>query len=147
MNSYIVSGRSPVNSDYDTLMETYLQPLVLEYSMYKALPFLNWSLTNKAIVRKEADNTISSEVSDIKFLQAQYKDSGDFIGQRCIEFLMQSYIDGKYPLYSASYNSNLDDIQPSKESPYFYGGIYLADSFPTYISPENGIKIRGKFDG
>jgi len=111
-------------------LENYIQPMTLEYSLAKTLPFINYSLTNKSIVRKGADNTVPVELNELKFLQQQYIDSADFIGQRLIKFLIQSYQDGKYPLYGSGYNNDIDDIQPSIDSPYeISGGLYLGTDY------------------
>ena len=114
------------NQDYRTLMDNYIMPYTLEMSMYKALPFLNYSFTNKSIVKKDADNTTPTELPELKYLQQQYRDSADFLGQRTVKYLIQSYNNGKFPLYGTNVDSS--DIQPNKEPPYLYGGIYLADA-------------------
>lgn len=129
-----------LSTDYQELLETYLQPITLELTLYKSLPFLSYTLTNKNIYQKESDNNRSIELDDIKFLQSMFKDSADFLSQQCILYLNQKVNnENKFPLYKSSENyQNLDYMtpEPDDSQPYYYGGIYLGDVDDFDINPD-----------
>lgn len=114
-------------AEYQDLFELYLKPITLNYSLYKALPFLTYTITNKTIVQKESDNSEGVELATIKFLQAQYKDSADEMTQECKLYLKQKYTDGLFPLYSNTYNDECDDVQADNDpnSQFYFGDIFL----------------------
>lgn len=121
-----ISGNT-ITGEYELLYSVYIKPIVLNYSLWKATPFLSFSITNKSIVKKEADNTISAELSEVKYLANEYKEMGDALTKQAILYLMQMHQDGYFPLYSTTYNQKLYEMKPDKENPYLFGGIFLGD--------------------
>ena len=52
---------------YKTLLDEYIQPTLAHWSLYSALPFLNWKLTNKSVVTKDSENSTASGLDEIKY--------------------------------------------------------------------------------
>jgi len=115
-----------ISAEYRTLLEDYIQPCTLNYALVKSMPFLNYKLTNKAVVKKEADNTITSDLKEIQFLQDTYRDTAEFYAERMIKFLLENY-EADYPLYANSNNDDIDEMKHKTNSPYATGGLYLGD--------------------
>lgn len=111
-----------MNEPYKSLFENYIQPITLEYAMYKSVPFIHYALTNKSIVKKGGDNNESADLGEIKYMQQEYLNSASALGAICIKHLIQGYCDGLYPEYRD--NTDLDEMKPEK-SVSFGCGIYL----------------------
>lgn len=120
---------------YSTLVEEYIQPTLVQYTMYKSLPFLKYSFTNKSVVSKNADNVDSVELSELKYIQNQYKQSGDEMLLAMKKYIIEEYSNGNFPEFGE--NEDLDEQQPNRENPNLYGGLYLGDSISrgTNIDP------------
>lgn len=80
-----------LTGNYLTLMQLYIQPTLAQYVMYEALPFINWQITNKAVVTKNSENSTASNKEDIIFLQAKIFDNANFYAQRFINYLRANY--------------------------------------------------------
>lgn len=103
-----------------TLLEDYIQPALIEWVTYTALPYLNYKFTNKSISKKSSDNSEPSELSEVNFLRQDIRDDAEYLSERMTKFL-EANLD-IYPEYNTG-NSDCDDIKPSKLN--FISGIYL----------------------
>lgn len=111
-----------MNEPYTSLFTDYIQPLTLEYTMYKSIPFIHYAITNKSVVKKGGDNNESAELEEIKYLQQEYLNSASAFGNICIKHLIQGYCDNLYPEYRE--NTKIDEIKPDTSVSYG-SGIYL----------------------
>ncbi len=104
---------------YKTLLDDYIQPVLIEWSFYEALPFISLKLTNKTIGRGNADYLIEGDLEDLKYLRNTVRDMGRFLAERLIGQLKEN--SNLYPEYNT--NSGLDKIQP-QYSQNLFGGVY-----------------------
>ena len=110
-----------VSSRIDTLLRDYIQPVLVEYTTYVALPFLNYKITNKSVSKKYSENSDYSELNEINYLRAQIRNDAEYLADRVSKFLMAD--SGQvYPEYYEGVSS-CDEISPSRKN--FFGGIYL----------------------
>lgn len=123
---------------YKELLDNWIQPAVMHWTVYHALPFINYKLTNKAISEK---NTMSSSggstptaLDTVKYLRDVTRDKAEFYNQRIREYIInnEQYLP-EYSIYT-----NLQSIKP-KPTTYF-GGIYLKNA------PIGGYNNYGGFD-
>lgn len=122
-NAY--SGGTIAN-EYLTLLEDYIQPALLEFAMYKSIPFIAYALTNKGVSQKESDNETPLDLEQIKFLQNQYYESAMQLKDSCRDYLREQYCNqGKFPEYGNEYNTAIDAIKSDKSEGGGYCGIYL----------------------
>ena len=134
-----VSGAS-LSGAYKTLVDTYIQPVLIHYSLYECLPFLSYKIMNKDIVRKLSETSTGASLDDIKFMRANILNTAQFYTQRLVDYITNHTSD--YPEYSTN---SLGDMSPSKEG-YFSGinlkpykqdhGITLNDFLTSDISPD-----------
>jgi spore coat polysaccharide biosynthesis protein SpsF (cytidylyltransferase family) len=111
-----------VSNRIKTLIEEYIQPTLVHYTTYEALPFFNFKVTNKAVSKKFSDNSDYSELNEINYLRGLVRDNGEYMAERLTKFLMAD--DGKvYPEYITG-NNEEDEIRPSRKN--FHFGIYIA---------------------
>lgn len=103
-----------------TLLEDYIQPALVEWVTYTALPYLNYKITNKSISKKSSDNSEPSDLNEVNYLRQNIRDDAEYYSERMTKFLESNkdiyteYING---------NTDCDDIKPSKLN--FISGIYL----------------------
>ena len=103
-----------------TLLEDYIQPALVEWITYTALPYLNYKFTNKSISKKSSDNSEPSELNEVNFLRQDIRDDAEYLSERMTKFLEAN--ETTYPEYNNG-NTECDDIKPTKVN--FINGIYL----------------------
>jgi hypothetical protein len=108
------------NANYKTLLDDYIVPCLVEYSFYEVMPFISLKITNKSIVRGNAEFATEGDLSDLKYLRQTVLDIAQFYAQRVSNYLKQySY---NYPEYFT--NSGLDKIVPNSTS--YFNGVYIS---------------------
>ena len=111
-----------VSSRIETLLKDYIQPVLVEYTTYVALPYLNYKITNKAISKKFSDNSDYAELNEMNYLKSAVRNDAEYLANRLTKFL-QADSGQTYPEYFEGIDS-CDKIAPSRKN--FFGGIYLA---------------------
>tara|TARA_R110001592_G_scaffold148690_2_gene373865 strand:+ start:96 stop:674 length:579 start_codon:yes stop_codon:yes gene_type:complete len=105
------------NDDYETLIDTYVQPVLIHYALYECLPFLSYKIMNKDIVRKISETSTAASLEDIKFMREIVQNTAEYYAQRLVDYLKNNTA-----LY-AEYSSNSGaDLSPSKQA-YFSGMV------------------------
>ena len=107
---------------YKELFETFVQPTMLEFLMYKSVPSIAFALTNRGTVKKNSDNSESLELDEIKYLQQQYLNSAEQLSKQMIAHMKRLYCEKKLPEYGE--NEFIDEIKPIQDTS-FGTGIYL----------------------
>ena len=110
------------NVAYKTVLEDYIVPCLIEYSFYEVMPFISLKITNKSIVRGNAEYATEGDLADLKYLRQSVRDLAEFYAQRLTNFLRQ--YSNNYPEYFT--NSGLDKIVPNSTS--YFAGVYIKGS-------------------
>jgi hypothetical protein len=110
-----------VSPRYATLLQDYIQPALVEWVTYIALPYLNYKFVNKGVVKKSSDNSESADLNEINFLRQDIRNDAEYLSDRLVKFLI-SNVD-TYPEYNTG-NNDCDDIRPKKNN--FFNGVYLS---------------------
>ena len=110
------------NVAYKTVLEDYIVPCLIEYSFYEVMPFISLKITNKSIVRGNAEYAAEGDLADLKYLRQSVRDLAEFYAQRLTNFLRQ--YSNNYPEYFT--NSGLDKIVPNSTS--YFAGVYIKGS-------------------
>ena len=109
----------PQNSNYKTLLDDYIVPALIQWAFYESLPFISLKITNKSILRPNADNATEADLTDLKYLRSTVQDLAQFYSQRISNYLKQySY---NFPEFFT--NSGLDKIVPNSTS--YFNGVYI----------------------
>lgn len=97
----------------NTLLRTYIFPALKNYTLATALPMLNWKITNKAVMKKDGENSQSSDFETINKLIDIFFDKAESYTERAIKYLEANNTD--YPLY---YNpgNGIDIVRPKRTS-------------------------------
>ena len=79
---------SSLTGDYKTLMETYIQPALVQFAFAQLAPYLRLRFVNNAVVVMGAtEQSSSATYDDIKPLMDTATDAAQFYRQRLIDYL------------------------------------------------------------
>ena len=110
---------SSVAGAYATLLDNYIQPVLIHYSLYECLPFLSYKIMNKDIVRKISETSTAASLEDIVYIRDIVKNTAEFYASRLVDYIKNN--SASYP----EYNSNSGgDLSPTKEA--YFSGMNLA---------------------
>jgi hypothetical protein len=108
----------PGNENYLLLLNNFVQPALAWYSVYYALPEIQYRLTNKTILQKTTDNATATGLTELKYLRDNAKNIAEFYVQRIREEIVNNL--NAYPEYFQSVG--IDRIKP-KRTAYFSGWV------------------------
>ncbi len=119
---------SDVNNDtltgnYLTLLQTYIQPALVQFSYAVILPFLRLRMVNNAVVTMSSEQGGSVSHEDLKPLINSAMDMGEFYRERLIDYIRNNT--GLFPEYSTNTGA---DLNPTTQN--YYAGLNL-DVAPT----------------
>ena len=109
---------------YKTLVETYIQPCLVQASFSELAPFLRLRFVNNAIVIMGAtDQSDSASYEDIKPLMDRATDASEFYRQRLIDYIRNNT--SSFPEYTTNTGADLD---PTTRN--YYAGMNLDINVP-----------------
>ncbi len=115
---------SPVSlTSDDIVLLKLIKPALAYYTLYKALPYLNFKLRNKGVMSQSGENTTSATLTEVQFLQQNLINDAEYHANRVKDFLCKN--ETLYPEYTSADNSVDNIVKPSK-SPYSID-IYIDD--------------------
>ena len=101
---------------YQTLTYNYIQPALMEWTIYESLPWINWKITNKSIVQQTSEKATAIQTSDLKWLKDIQMSAGSFYDQRVREYIINN--PAQFPEY---YQLNgIERIPPSTDTGHTY---------------------------
>jgi hypothetical protein len=118
------------------LINDYIAPMILNYALYQALPFLKYRLVQKGVVSPQSETSETASLEELTFLRNSVKDTAEFYQSRLVEFfydnpsLFPEYrvpgTDGMYPDKSPGYETGL--VIPKKSGCGLFGaGRFITD--------------------
>jgi len=115
---------SNLTGDYETLVETYIQPALVQFAFSTLAPYLRLRFSNNSVVVMGAtEQSSSATYDDIKPLMDTATDAAEFYRQRAIDYLRDNT--SSFPEYSSNTGSDLD---PTTRN--YYAGINLDSNVP-----------------
>ena len=109
---------------YKTLVETYIQPALVQASFSELAPFLRLRFVNNSVVvMGDTDTGSSATYEDIKPLMDRSKDAAEFYRQRLIDYLRNN--SSSFSEYTSNSGSDLD---PTVNN--YFAGINLDVNVP-----------------
>ena len=110
--------------DYKTLVETYIQPALVQYAFTQLIPFLRLRFVNNAVVVMGAtDQSSSASYDDLKPVMDTATDAAEFYRQRCIDYLRNN--SSSFTEYTSNTGADLD---PTTNN--YFAGINLEPTAP-----------------
>ena len=109
---------------YQTLVETYIQPALVQFSFVSLVPYLRLRFVNNAVVVMGAtEQSSSATYDDLKPLMDTATDAAEFYRQRAIDYLQNN--SGSFVEYTSNSGADLD---PTTRN--YYAGINLDTNVP-----------------
>ena len=122
LKSEIVAGT--LANQYKTLVETYLQPALVQFAFSTLAPYLRLRFSNNSVVVMGAtEQSSSATYDDIKPLMDTATDAAEFYRQRMIDYLRNNST--SFPEYSSNSGS---DLNPTTNN--YFAGIQLEPTTP-----------------
>ena len=105
----IIAGT--LSGDYLTLVNDYIQPMLIHFAMVDYLPFASYELRNGGLFRHRSENADNPTKEEVDFLTQKHRNFADFYTRRFIDYMM--YNNNLFPEYNT--NSN-EDMDPDKNA-------------------------------
>jgi len=103
---------------YLTLLNVYIKPMVIHWSMVEYMPFAAYTIANKGVYKHGSENSTNVEKSEVDFLVEKERSIAENYTRRFIDYM--SFNQSSFPEYNTNSNA---DVYPDKEANF--GGWYL----------------------
>jgi len=108
-----------LTGDYKTLVETYIQPALVQFAFSTLAPYLRLRFSNNSVVVMGAtEQSSSASYDDIKPLMETATDAAEFYRQRLIDYLRNNS-----SLFSEYSSNSGADLDPTTNN--YFAGIQL----------------------
>lgn len=112
---------STVSANNQTLLDDYILPCMLWYTLAESTPAFKYRYMNKGIMVKNSENSSAADLQEIQFLMDNWRNNGEMYAERCTRYLVKNR--NTYTLYDA--NPDSDDIKPNTTN--YTSGLALDD--------------------
>ncbi len=123
-----VSGDT-LTTEETTLINDYISPALANYSLYLAIPTLNYKFKNKSILNPSSEESLNTGFDEMKYLRENTLDTAQFYMARALDYLCDN--SSAFPDYT---NPGSDGMMPNPRSPYNSG----------IVMPRSGCSCRGE---
>jgi hypothetical protein len=133
INDYSVSG-TPISDAYTTLLNTYIQPCLIKYSLHRMVITLSYKFQNKNVATKSSEYSQQASYEDLTKLKEQSLNDAEVYAERLTRFLLAN--NATYPKYLNQDHADISTIYPNKNN--YTNGMYLGeecdcDKIPPHI--------------
>lgn len=106
------------NSDYKTLVDTYIKPMLIWYTQADYLPFAAFSISNGGVYKHRSESSDTVTMDELNMLTARALETAEFYTRRFMDYMDHNSV--LYPEYTSTAN---EDMNPDRD--VNFGGIYL----------------------
>jgi len=123
---YDVTGGTFQTTIYKTLIDNYIQPTLMYYTLYECMYDLYMKFTNKGVVTQTSDNSATVEINMLEKRRIDFHNKAEFYAERLMNYLLDNQ--DTYTLFRdwTDSNSPHSTMSPEYDTNYF-GGLYLKD--------------------
>lgn len=97
--------------DYLTLVNSYLQPMLIHYAMVEYLPFAAYTIGNGGVFKHNSENSTTADKVEVDYLVGKARDLAQYYTDRFISYM--SYNQQSFPEYNLNSNA---DIYPDTDA-------------------------------
>lgn len=105
----IIAGS--LSGNYLTLVNTYIQPMLIHFSMAEYLPFASYQIANGGVFKHDSTSGSPATKEEVDFLIQKERDYANYYTNRFIDYINQN--NSLFPEYLS--NSN-EDISPDRDA-------------------------------
>jgi len=103
---------------YLMLLNVYIKPMVIHWSMVEYMPFAAYTIANKGVYKHGSENSTNVEKSEVDFLVEKERSIAQNYTRRFIDYM--SFNQSSFPEYNTNSNA---DVYPDKQADFM--GWYL----------------------
>ena len=120
LNAKLISDiqGSSLSGAYLTLLQTYIQPALVQFAFATVLPFLRLRMVNNSVVTMSSEQGSSVSHEELKPLINASIDQAEFYRERLIDYIRNNT--SSFPEYSSNTGA---DLSPTSEN--YYAGLNL----------------------
>lgn len=108
----------PGNSDYKTLLETYVKPMLVWFTQADYMPFAAFQIGNGGVYKHRSENSDTVSMDELNMLISRATETAEFYTRRFMDHM--DHNSTLYPEYTSTAN---EDMNPDRD--VNFGGIYL----------------------
>jgi len=109
------------NEAYNTLVETYITPMLVNFTLVDFLPFLQFEISNGGIQTHTAENSVNASKNEMDAMVQKFKDKGSFYATRLLDYLCSH--SSSFPEYKTN---TLNDMHGGND--VSFGGWVLGNN-------------------
>ena len=120
LKDLIIAGtiNDPANSNYKTLLDTYIGDMLPNFALYHAIPFLRFKIENGNIYSKTSENGVALTTEEAQHLRSEVLNTGEYYMERMIDYIKNNIS------FFPEYNTNSGaDVSPDGNA--YYAGMNL----------------------
>jgi len=102
---------SSLSGAYQTLVNSYIQPMLIHYAMADYLPFAAYQVKNGGVYKHTSENAESIEKNEVDYLVNKERDFAEYYTRRLIDYI--NFNISSFPEYNTNNN---EDISPDKDA-------------------------------
>jgi DNA integrity scanning protein DisA with diadenylate cyclase activity len=96
------------NADYKLLINNYIKPMLVEWSLVMYLPFASITIANGGVFKHSSENSETLSKDEVDYIQEQTRINANFYTDRLVKYLCDNST--KFPEYKTNSGS---DISPT----------------------------------
>jgi len=99
-----------LTGDYLSLVNDYIQPMLIHFAMVEYLPFASFQIKNGGVFKHSSESSESVSKSEIEFLIQKQRDFSEYYTRRFVDYIC--FNSTKFPEYL---NNSGSDVDPDKD--------------------------------
>lgn len=107
----IIAGT--LSGNYQTLVTTYVKPMLIHWGMVEYLPFAAYTIANKGVYKHSSENSENVDKNEVDYLLEKERSIAQNYTQRFIDYM--SFNENLFPEYRSNKNN---DIFPDSMNNY-----------------------------
>jgi len=104
----IIAGT--LTGNYLSLVNTYIQPMLIHFAMMEYLPFAAYTIANGGVFKHNSENSTGVEKGEVDYLVEKERKIAEYYTQRFVDYM--SFNQDLFPEYNSNTNN---DIYPDKD--------------------------------
>lgn len=103
IQSDIIAGT--LSGNYEYLVETYVKPMLIHWSLVEYLPFAAYTIANKGVYKHSSENSENVEKNEVDFLIEKERQIAQHYTERFIDYI--SFRNDLFPEYNLNSNGDM----------------------------------------
>lgn len=103
-----------VDADTQALLNDFLQPMLIHFSMVDYLPFCSFTIKNGGLFKTTSETGANVNKDEVDYLVQKHRSSAEFYTRRFIDY-MSFNASAKFPKY---YENRNEQMQPEKSAAF-----------------------------